>query len=92
MELISIDNVNNHLLELPEWRFENESLIKEFKFEDYMASITFVNRLAEKAEEHNHHPDLEIGWCRVVVTFTSHDSGGVTDLDIIMVKITEDLF
>ena len=92
MELISIDNVNNHLLELPEWRFENESLIKEFKFEDYMASITFVNRLAEKAEEHNHHPDLEIGWCRVVVTFTSHDSGGVTDLDIIMVKITEELF
>ena len=92
MELISIDNVNNHLLELPEWRLENESLIKEFKFENYMASITFVNRLAEKAEEHNHHPDLEIGWCRVVVTFTSHDSGGVTDLDIIMVKITEELF
>ena len=92
MELISIDNVNNHLLELPEWRLENESLIKEFKFEDYMASITFVNRLAEKAEEHNHHPDLEIGWCRVVVTFTSHDSGGVTDLDIMMVKITEELF
>ena len=92
MELISIDNVNNHLLELPEWRLENESLIKEFKFDDYMAGITFVNRLAEKAEGHNHHPDLEIGWCRVVVTFTSHDSGGVTDLDIIMVKITEELF
>ena len=91
MELISIDNVNNHLLELPEWRLENESLIKEFKFDDYMAGITFVNRLAEKAEEHNHHPDLEIGWCRVVVTFTSHDSGGVTDLDIMMVKITEEL-
>ena len=91
MELMSIDNLKNHMLELPEWRLENESLIKEFKFEDYMASITFVNRLAEKAEEHNHHPDLEIGWCRVVVTFTSHDSGGVTDLDIMMVKITEEL-
>ena len=92
MELMSIDNLKNHMLELPEWRLENESLIKEFKFENYMASITFVNRLAEKAEEYNHHPDLEIGWCRVVVTFTSHDSGGVTDLDIIMVKITEELF
>tara|TARA_B100000686_G_C16653033_1_gene896620 strand:+ start:277 stop:555 length:279 start_codon:yes stop_codon:yes gene_type:complete len=91
MELMSIDNLKNHMLELPEWRLENESLIKEFKFENYMASITFVNRLAEKAEEHNHHPDLEIGWCRVVVTFTSHDSGGVTDLDIMMVKITEEL-
>ena len=91
MELMSIDNLKNHMLELPEWRLENESLIKEFKFENYKASITFVNRLAEKAEEHNHHPDLEIGWCRVVVTFTSHDSGGVTDLDIMMVKITEEL-
>ena len=91
MELMSIDNLKNHMLELPEWRLENESLIMEFKFENYMASITFVNRLAEKAEEHNHHPDLEIGWCRVVVTFTSHDSGGVTDLDIMMVKITEEL-
>lgn len=92
MELKSIDSIKNHLLELPEWRFENESVIKEFKFDHYMAGITFVNRLAEKAEEHNHHPDLEIGWCRVIVTFTSHDAGGVTDQDIMMAKTAEALF
>ena len=56
-----------------------------------MDGITFVNRLAEKAEEHNHHPDLEIGWCRVGVTFTSHDSDGVTERDIAMAKAAESL-
>ncbi len=49
-----------------------------------MDGIAFVNQIAVKAEEQNHHPDLGVGWCRVKVAFTSHDSGGVTERDIRM--------
>ncbi|MBF88779.1 MAG: 4a-hydroxytetrahydrobiopterin dehydratase [Candidatus Marinimicrobia bacterium] len=92
MELISFHNIQNFLIELPGWKFENKCLVKEFKFNDYMAGITFVNRLAEQAEGENHHPDLEIGWCRVLVSCTSHDLGGVTDKDVMLAKIAEELF
>jgi 4a-hydroxytetrahydrobiopterin dehydratase len=50
-----------------------------------------VSQLAIKAEEHNHHPDLTVGWCKVDVTFTTHDAGGVTANDIIMAKEVEQI-
>ena len=53
--------------------------------------IKFVNILAEKAEELNHHPDLIIGWCEVSVSFTSHDQGGVTSACLKMAKAVEKL-
>ncbi|MCH2446554.1 MAG: 4a-hydroxytetrahydrobiopterin dehydratase [Candidatus Marinimicrobia bacterium] len=83
--------IDRALQELPGWSFGDNSLVKECTFEAYMDGITFVNRLAEKAEEHDHHPDLEIGWCRVEITFTSHDSGGVTERDVKMAKVVESL-
>ena len=43
-----------------------------------MDGIKFVNEMAELAEANNHHPDITIGWCKVDVTISSHDMGGVT--------------
>ena len=43
-----------------------------------MDGIKFVNKIAELAETSNHHPDITIGWCRVDVTISSHNMGGVT--------------
>ena len=56
-----------------------------------MDGIKFVNILAEKAEEVNHHPDLVVGWCEVSVSFTSHDQGGVTSACVEMAKTIEKL-
>ena len=43
-----------------------------------MEGIAFVDKVAEAAEANNHHPDITIGWCKVDVTISSHDLGGVT--------------
>ncbi|MBH30388.1 MAG: 4a-hydroxytetrahydrobiopterin dehydratase [Candidatus Marinimicrobia bacterium] len=91
MTQLSTEEIGKSLEELPGWNYVNDALVKECNFDTYMDGISFVNRLAEKAEEQNHHPDLEIGWCRVGVTFTSHDSGGVTERDIKMAKEAENL-
>ena len=91
MGLLSKEKIEMNLGDLPGWSYTNDALVKECSFDAYMDGVSFVNRLAEKAEEHNHHPDLEIGWCRVMVTFTSHDSGGVTERDIKMAKAAENL-
>ena len=46
-------------------------------------------KVAEKAETADHHPDIVIGWCRVEVSFTSHDKGGVTEKCLYMAKETD---
>ncbi|GIS72349.1 MAG: hypothetical protein CM1200mP10_19260 [Candidatus Neomarinimicrobiota bacterium] len=50
-------------------------ITKTYSFDTYMDGIGFVIRLAEKAEEVNHHPEIQVGWCTVSVSFTSHDRG-----------------
>ena len=62
-----------------DWNFNNESIDKSFKFTSYMDGIKFVNKIAELAENKNHHPNILIGWCSVNVRITSHDMGGVTN-------------
>ena len=78
MSRLSVTEIQEKLSALNEWEFKDNTIRKTFTFETYMESIGFINRLAEIAEEANHHPDMVVGWCRVDVAFTSHDQGGVT--------------
>ena len=92
MSLLSNEQINDELIELNSWVFKNNAIKKSYSFDSYMDGIGFVIRLAEKAEEVNHHPDIQVGWCTVSVTFTSHDKGGVTAACVGMAKATEKLF
>ena len=51
-----------------------------------MDSIDFITTLAKRAEEIAHHPDLAVGYCKIVVEFTSHDLGGVSEECLGMAK------
>ena len=51
---------------------------KSFTFDAYMEGIQFVQKIAVLAEAQNHHPDINIGWCKVDISITSHDLGGVS--------------
>ena len=89
MSVLSIEQIQDELSNLDGWVFKNNAITKSYSFDSYMDGIGFVHRLAEKAEEVNHHPDMQVGWCRVSVAFTSHDKGGVTAICIAMAKATE---
>ncbi len=91
MEKFNLNQINEALRTLSGWSFINDAIHKEYSFDTYMNGIDFVTRLALKAEEENHHPDLTVGWCKVGVTFTTHDSGGVTEKDIKMAKAVDSL-
>ncbi|MFQ6607242.1 MAG: 4a-hydroxytetrahydrobiopterin dehydratase [Fidelibacterota bacterium] len=86
MGKLTAEKITSELKRLPGWKFMNNCIVKEFTFASYMAGIAFVNQVATLAETHNHHPDLGVGWCRVKVSFTSHDTGGVTERDIHMAQ------
>ena len=77
-KLLNDIELETSLAELKNWKYENKKINKEFTFESYMGSIYFINSVAKKAEEVNHHPDLTVGYCKINVELTSHDLGGVT--------------
>jgi 4a-hydroxytetrahydrobiopterin dehydratase len=65
----------------PMWRLQQGKLVRELTFKDFVAAMTFVNRVAELAESANHHPDIDIRYNRVLLGLVSHDAGGITARD-----------
>ena len=89
--MLTSKEVDSALKYLDGWIFSNNKIYKDFTFDTYLSGIEFVNSLARISEEKNHHPDLTIGWCKVGVTYTSHDQGGVTKECLMMAKSTDEI-
>jgi 4a-hydroxytetrahydrobiopterin dehydratase len=79
-------------MSVPEgWREEDAALVREFELDSFPAAIAFVQRLADLAERENHHPDMDIRYRRVVVHWSTHSAGGVTDRDRELAARTSEL-
>ena len=72
-------------------RADTGAIAKRFAFPDFAAALGFVVRLGCYAEKHDHHPDVELGWGRARVAWSTHDTGGVTDLDLAAAEATDKL-
>ena len=59
-----------------------DAITKTFTFDDFNAAFGFMSRVALKAEAMNHHPEWFNVWNRVEVTLSTHDAGGLTELDV----------
>lgn len=64
------------------WRFDGEALVTVWRGRDFADAMTFVVRVAELAEEADHHPDIDIRWNTVTLRLWSHDVGAVTERDL----------
>ena len=73
--------ISYRLESLPDWKVESGILIRTFAFEDFLSSLTFVNRVGELAERVGHHPDIDIRYNRVRLALVTHDAGGLTEKD-----------
>ncbi len=73
--------ITEKLQSLPRWEQQEESLVYTHTFNNFIESVNFVNCLVEPAETLGHHPDLEISYNQVMISLTTHDAGGLTDLD-----------
>lgn len=76
-----------------DWRVVDEHhLEKEFKFGSYREGISFVNSIADIAEDQQHHPDLVVGYGRVNVKLWTHNVGGLSENDFIVAAKIEEAF
>ncbi len=83
--LLTDDEVSRQLADLPAWSRTTDgtsSITATYELLDFVGALAFVNRLANEAEEMNHHPDIDIRWNKVTLVLSTHSEGGLTQLDI----------
>lgn len=82
MALLTAAEVTERLKTLNGWTLEDKAIRKTFTFHDFPEAVLFVSALVPGAEEADHHPDIEIHYKRVVLTYSTHSEGGLTQKDL----------
>ena len=73
------------------WTETSGALERTFELSSFAEAIAFVNRVAELAEQENHHPDIAVSYKRVTLRWTSHSAGGITDQDYALAERSDGL-
>jgi 4a-hydroxytetrahydrobiopterin dehydratase len=81
-ELLSDEQIKTALGVLPDWRQDGSALIRSAELASFPQAIQVVNRVAEVAENNNHHPDIDIRWRTLTFGCSTHSAGGVTAADV----------
>jgi len=75
----------------PGWSGSPEKLSRSIEFANFLTAVEFINRLAPRCEELDHHPDLALRWRWVDVQLSTHSAGGVTDADVTLAGIVDEV-
>jgi len=76
------DQINGLPSSLPHWSLVNGKLQRELAFADFVEAFAFMTKVALIAEAMGHHPEWSNVWNRVTIALTTHDTGGLSDLDL----------
>ena len=73
------------------WARRGDVLTKTFTFDRFAAGIAFVDRVAKAADAMDHHPDIDIRYTKITMALSTHDAGGITQLDLSLAETIEGL-
>lgn len=91
-ELLSQTDINDKLASLhADWSGTTEQVSRSIEFADFPTAVEFVNRLAPRCEELDHHPDLAIRWRWVDIVVATHSAGGVTEKDLALAGVVDEV-
>ena len=82
---MSESEAQKFLHQVPSWTLSDggKAIQREFKFKNFHRTMEFVNALAWIAHQEDHHPDLEVGYNRCAVRYSTHAIGGLSENDFI---------
>ena len=82
---LSAEVVQGYLGQVPQWALTagKEEIWRTFKFKNYYEALAFVNATAWISHRENHHPDIELGYNKVTMRYSTHSAGGLTMNDFI---------
>ena len=81
MALLTPQQIAERLKSMDGWSVDGKTIRKEYKFQDFPEAVLFVSALVPGAEDADHHPDIEIHYKRVLLIYSTHSEGGVTEKD-----------
>ncbi len=91
--LLSETEIENELKELPLWTRKENTIVREIVATDFITAVAIFNSIAIIAEAMDHHPDILLyGWNKLRITLSTHDRGGLTELDFKLAKKIEELY
>ena len=79
---------------VPEWNVssDHKMISREFVVKNFMAAIHFIGKIAQIAEEENHHPDIHLtSYRRLKIDLSTHAVGGLSDNDFILAEKIDQL-
>lgn len=85
------DAIEEELETLEGWTLADEKLHKSFEFDDFVSAFGFLAKVALHAERANHHPEIRNVYNEVTIDLTTHDAGGISDLDVQMARTIDGL-
>lgn len=83
---LSDSELDETLPGLEGWERREDRIAKTFRFPDFVAAFGFMTRVALVAEKRDHHPEWRNVYGTVEVELTTHDSGGITWLDVALAR------
>jgi 4a-hydroxytetrahydrobiopterin dehydratase len=83
---LTSDQVTTELAALPGWTGDTNALHRTVECASFPAAIAVVDSVALAAEAADHHPDIDIRWRTLHFTLSTHDAGGVTELDFALAR------
>jgi 4a-hydroxytetrahydrobiopterin dehydratase len=89
MPVLTDSEIQQALSSLHGWQQNGKAIQRVFRFPDFKTAMVFVNKVADAAEQANHHPDIDIRYNTVTMALVSHDSGGVTQRDVRMAGVID---
>lgn len=78
---LSATELAEALKSLDGWHTHGKSIQKRLEFKNFAEALAYVNNVGALAETVDHHPDITFGWGYAEIALTTHDRGGVTDVD-----------
>ncbi len=88
-KLLQESEIKSRLRGLNGWRHERDFITKTFEFDSFMEGIAFIDRLALVAEEHEHHPDIQVRYTSIKLSIQTHSEGGITRWDFNLASAIE---
>ena len=71
--------------QVPAWRVvDDHHIVREWTLKDFAAALELANRIGALAEDQGHHPDLQLGWGRLVATLYTHKIDGLAQADFVL--------
>ena len=86
LTLLADVEITRRLAALSGWTRAGETITRTFEFKGFPEAVAFVGRLVAPAEAMDHHPNVDVRYNKVIVTLSTHDSGGITENDLLLAE------